>query len=138
MKYYSEELKRFYDTEESLLADEEKARQKKESAKVTKAKYAKAIEDAEAVIEKATKDYDKAVAEVVELQKEYDAKVKEIMDPAVDALVNAKKARAEAITAFNDKYGVYTTTYTGKQALKEFDKFTKEFDKVFNNPFWLF
>lgn len=136
MKYYSEELKSMFDTEEQLLAAEETARQKKESAKVTKAKYAKAVKDAETQVEIAHKSYDKAISKVQELQKEYDQKVKEIMDPAVDQLVKAQKDRADAITKFNDKYGTYTTTYTGNEALKEFDKFVDRCSKLFDNRFW--
>lgn len=135
MKYYSEELKSMFDTEEQLLAAEETARQKKESAKVTKAKYAKAVKDAETQVEIAHTSYDKAISKVQELQKEYDQKVKEIMDPAVDQLVKAQKDRADAITKFNDKYGTYTTTYTGNEALKEFDKFVDRFTKLFDNRF---
>lgn len=136
MKYYSEELKSMFDTEEQLLAAEETARQKKESAKVTKAKYAKAVKDAETQLEIAHTSYDEAISKIQELQKEYDQKVKEIMDPAVDQLVNAQKDRADAITKFNDKYGTYTTTYTGNEALKEFDKFVDRFSKLFDNRFW--
>lgn len=136
MKYYSEQLKSMFDTEEQLLAAEETARQKKESAKVTKAKYAKAVKDAENQVEIAHKSYDKAISKVQELQKEYDQKVKEIMDPAVDQLVKAQKDRADAITKFNDKYGTYTTTYTGNEALKEFDKFVARCSKLFDNRFW--
>lgn len=136
MRYFSDELKQFFDTEESLLAAEETARQKQESAKATKAKYAKAVEDAEAEIDAARKAYDDAEAKVAELQKEYDEKVKEIMDPAVQRYVEAKRARATAIKEFNDKYGTYTTTYTGNDALNELEKFTSRFEKLFHNRFF--
>ena len=44
MRFYSDELKQFFDTEEALLSAEETAKQKKEAAKETKAKLAKAVE----------------------------------------------------------------------------------------------
>ena len=136
MRYYSDELKQFFNTEESLLAAEETARQKQESAKATKAKYAKAVKDAEAEIELAKKAYEEAEQKVAELQKTYDEKVKAIMDPARKRYIEANRVRATAIKKFNDKYGTYTTTYTGDDALEEFNKFGSTFEKLLHNRFF--
>lgn len=136
MKFYSEELKRFFDTEEQCLAEEEKARQKAEEKKVTKAKLAKAIEDAEKDLDEAYAGLEEAKQKVAELQKEYDEKVDAIMNPARDLIKECTKNRAEAIKTFNEKFGVYTTTYTGNKALNEMVKMDKIFDNLFNK-FWL-
>ena len=122
MKFYSEELKKFFDTEEQCLAEEEKARVEAEEKKVTKAKLAKAVEDAEKDLDEAYAGLEEAKQQVAELQKEYDEKVDAIMNPACDLIKECTKARAEAIKEFNEKYGVYTTTYTGNKALNEFAK----------------
>ena len=131
MKFYSEELKRFFDTEEQCLAEEEKARVEAEEKKVTKAKLAKVVEDAEKDLDNAYEGLKIAEEKVAELQKEYDAKVDAIMTPAHDRIKECAKARAEAIKQFNDKFGVYTTTYNGNKAIQELDKL----DSMINQ-FW--
>ena len=147
MRYYSDELKKFFDTEESLLAEEEKARVEAEEKKVTKAKLAKAVEDADKALELAYEDLNKAKEEVAKLQKEYeeqkaklqkkyDEMVDALMNPALDNIKECNKVRAEAIKAFNDKFGVYTTTYTGNKALNEMVKMEKIFDNIFKRFYW--
>ena len=136
MRYYSDELKQFFDTEEKLLAEEEKARQATEEKKITKAKLAKAVEDADRALDNAYESLEKAKAEVEELQKEYDAKVDAIMNPVKDHLKLMQRQRADAIKAFNDKFGVYTTTYTGNKALNEMIKMEKIFDNIFKRFYY--
>lgn len=136
MRYYSDELKEFFDTEEKLLAEEEKARQAIEEKKVTKAKLAKAVEDADKDLDEAYAGLEAAKQQVAELQKEYDEKVDAIMNPARDLIKECTKARAEAIKEFNDKFGVYTTTYNGNKALNEMIKMEKIFDNIFNRFYY--
>lgn len=136
MRYYSDELKEFFDTEESLLAEEEKARVEAEEKKVTKAKLAKAVEDADKNLDEAYAGLEAAKQQVAELQKEYDEKVDAIMNPARDLIKECAKARAAAIKSFNDKFGVYTTTYTGNKALNEMVKMEKIFDNIFKRFYY--
>ena len=136
MKFYSEELKKFFDTEEQCLAEEEKARVAAEEKKVTKAKLAKAIEDAEKDLDEAYAGLEEAKKKVAELQKEYDEKVDAIMNPARDLIKECIKTRAEAIKEFNDKFGVYTTTYAGNKALNEFAKMASTIDQLWKKFYW--
>lgn len=136
MRYYSDELKKFFDTEEKLLAEEEAARVAAEEKKVTKAKLAKAVEDADKALDNAYECLEEAKKKVAELQKEYDEKIDAIMNPARDLIKECTKARADAIKAFNDKFGVYTTTYTGNKALNEMLKMDKIFDNIFNRFYY--
>ena len=136
MRYYSDELKEFFDTEEKLLAEEEKARQAAEEKKVTKAKLAKAVDDADKALDNAYECLEEAKKKVAQLQKEYDEKVDAIMNPARDLTIECTKARADAIKAFNDKFGVYTTTYTGNKALNEMVKMEKIFDNIFKRFYY--
>lgn len=136
MRYYSDELKKFFDTEESLLAEEEKARVEAEEKKVTKAKLAKAVEDAEKGLDVAYENLEWAKERVAELQREYDEKVDAIMNPVLDEIKECTKARAEAIKSFNEKFGVYTTTYTGNKALNEMVKMEKIFDNIFKRFYY--
>lgn len=131
MKFYSEELKKFFDTEEECLAEEEKARIEAEEKKETKAKLAKAVDDADKALDLAYEMLEEAKKQVAELQKEYDAKVDDIMNPVYNEVKECTKNRADAIKNFNDKYGVYTTTYNGNKALNEMLKM----EKLLNNMF---
>lgn len=136
MKFYSEQLKQFFDTEEQCLAEEEKARNAAEEKKITKAKLAKAVDDAEKDLDEAYTGLEEAKKQVAELQKEYDAKVDAIMNPAIDRIKECVAARAAAIKNFNDNFGVYTTTYTGNKALNELAKMDKIFDNIFSRFYW--
>ena len=69
MKFYSDELKRFFNTEEACLAAEETARQEAKDKNVTKAKLAKDIEEADKAIDEAYAELDKANEAVQELRK---------------------------------------------------------------------
>lgn len=136
MRYYSDQLKQFFETEEACLAAEETARQEAENKKITKAKLAKNIEDADKNIETAYQGIEAAKKAVLELQKEYDQKVDALMDPALKTLQEAMKQRTDAIKAFNDKFGVYTTTYTGNQALNEFAKIDSMMNKLWKRFYY--
>ena len=136
MKFYSEELKQFFDTEEQCLAEEEKARVEAEETKVTKAKLAKEVEDADKALDGAYEGLKLAKEQVEELQKEYDQKVDGIMNPARDRVQECIKLRAEAIKNFNDNFGVYTTTYSGNKALNEFAKTAAMIDKLWKRFYW--
>ena len=136
MKFYSEELKKFFDTEESLLAEEEKARVEAEEKKVTKAKLAKAVEDADKALDDAYECLEESRKKVAEIWEEYNEKDEAIMNPARDLIRECTKARADAIKAFNDKFGVYTTTYTGNKALNEMVKMDKIFDNIFKRFYY--
>lgn len=135
MKFYSDELKRFFDTEAACLSAEETAKKEAEEKNVTKAKLAKNIEDADKAIDEAYAELDRAKEAVQELQKEYDAKVDAILNPARENLQKCLTNRRDAIRAFNDKFGVYTTTYRGNDAVNEWIKTNNLIDKIFNR-FW--
>lgn len=132
MRFYSDELKKFFDTEAQCLAEEEKARVVAEEKKVTKAKLAKAVEDADKALDSAYEAFESAKKKVAELQKEYDAKVDAIMTPTRELITECIRNRAETIRQFNDKFGPYTTTYIGNKAVNEMFKATNLFDNLFN------
>ena len=136
MRFYSDELKKFFDTEEQCLAEEERARVAAEEKKITKAKLAKLIEDADKELEAAYKELETAETKVKELQKEYDLKVDELMDPVLAKIKECNKNRASAIKEFNDRFGAYTTTYTGNKALNEFIKFENVVKNFFKRLYY--
>lgn len=136
MRFYSDELKKFFDTAEKCMAAEEDARVAAEEKKVTKAKLAKAVEDADKALDLAYEELEKAKAQVEELQKEYDDKVDAIMTPAHDKIKECARARATAIKEFNDNFGVYTTTYSGNKALNELSKIDKMVNQFWKRFYW--
>ena len=138
MKYYSEKLNKTFDTEADCLAaekkhEEELAAKKKqeEQALATKKELAKEIESAEEKVNLAYKDYDAAVEAVKKLREEFNKKAEEILNPAKEAISKAQEDRYKAIRAFNERYGVYTTTLSGDKAAKELDRITHWIDSVF-------
>lgn len=132
MRYYSDELQKVFDTEAELLAEEESARQVLETKKQTKAKLAKAVKDASNELDEAYDALEQAEAQVKELQKEYDAKVDEIMNPAKQKIEECAMKRSQAIKEFNDKFGVYTTSYKGNEAIDEFIRMRNRMNNIFN------
>ena len=136
MRFYSDELKRFFDTAEKCMAAEEEARVAAEEKKVTKAKLAKAVEDADKALDLAYEELGKAKAQAEELQKEYTEKVHSVMAPARDKIKECATARAAAIKEFNDNFGVYTTTYSGNKALNELSKIDNMVNQFWKRFYW--
>ena len=69
--------------------------------------------------------------------------VKNILDPAKKEISDAENARMEAIKEFNEKYGVYTETFSGDKAVEQYNRVLNQFNSTFENfwkPFynWLF
>lgn len=151
MKYYSEILKKNFDSEEDCLKAERnyQSEQKKIEEKLQKALQEKKAKDEELALSKkelATK-IEEASAKVEEANNVYDAakekatailnKAKEeaagILDVAKNKVREAEKARYEALSAFNKKFGPYTTTLTGEKAAKEYSKAVRRFNDVFSD-----
>ena len=135
MKYYSEYLNKFYDSEEELVSAEKEAQEKKEMAKK--------VDMANTRIELAYQNYEVAKKQVNEIVEEAKKKIKEIIEPAKKEIKDAENERLEAIRDFNSKYGVYTETYTGDKAVEQYNRAVRHFNSIFENvwkPFssWLF
>ena len=132
MKYYSEIVDKFFESEEELLCEEQKYKEKQESLKVTKANLAKKIEVANTALEEAYKAMEEAKKKDKELYEKYKEESKNIIEPCREEISKCLNDRAEAIKEFNRKFGSYKTTYTGDKALEEFDRILN----IFNSFFW--
>lgn len=112
MKYYSEIIKKMFDTPEALQEAEQKVIEDTQNAKAAKARYAKQVEDCEQRLLEATKAYDEAV-------KEFNLKCaelrKELIEPAQKEVNNATQAKYEALREFNQRYGMYTKYYSDEE-----------------------
>lgn len=143
MKYYSEDLKKFYDSEEELVSAEKEAQEKKELAEVSRKEMAKKVDTANTRIKLAYENYEDAKKQVNEIVEEAKKKIKETIEPAKKEIKDAENERLEAIRDFNSKYGVYTETYTGDKAVEQYNRAVRHFNSIFENvwkPFssWLF
>lgn len=131
MKYYSEVLKKVFDTPEALKeaeADSKRAEVKKEE---TRKALAARVEQAQSCIDKAYEDYDKALEEVQRILDDSNEKAEAIIKAAKEVVKDAESKKVEAIKAFNEKFGPYTTTYTGDKAKHEFDKLVNRLEDAF-------
>lgn len=129
MKYYSEETKKFYDTEKELIKAEEEKKATALSVSKQKKELSDAITLADETLEKAIADYNKIKEEAYQ-------KYLETLKPAKEAVDKAQKDKYEALSAFNDKFGTYMVSYTGDKALKEFERTSQLFNNIFNRFFF--
>lgn len=146
MKYYSEVLHKTFDNEkECLKAEETFAEQQKkevaakkaeeEALSKTKKELAKAIEEADKAIDEANKLYDVAQDEAAKILEESNKQVTDILEAARGKVAEAHKQKLEAVRAFNEKFGAYTTTVTGQKAVDEFRRSVQRLDSVWRS-FW--
>ena len=143
MKYYSEELKKVFDTKEELEKAEEQKKQelvKKENAAAIvskeKKELAKKIETADQELTEAYSNLDAAREKAREIQKEALKKIEDILRPAEEEVKSAQCRKLDAVREFNKKYGVFTTTLTGQKAAEEMSRVWKSFEKLFGDFFF--
>lgn len=115
--------------EQKALVETEKknalSKRKKELAdnvQVAEDKVSLALEEYEKVREEARKKVATAQEEAKQMLKEAEEKYSE-----------ASNERYKAIQNFNEEFGVYTTTYTGKKALEEYNRVSRSMNRFFNN-----
>lgn len=143
MKYYSEDLKKFYDSESDLLKAEEEAKKQKDIVENSRKEMARKIDEANARIDTAYQSYEAAKKQVNDIINEAKKQVKNILDPAKKEISDAENARMEAIKEFNKKYGVYTETFSGDKAMEQYNRVLNQFNSACESvwkPFynWLF
>lgn len=135
MKYYSEVLKKVFDS----IAELEKAEKSHKEGLVKEAEGKKAlatrIEQAGKEVDKAYEDYEKAKEKAAKVLEESNKNIETILNEAKDVIKKAEENKRDAIQKFNQRYGPYTTTYTGEKALNEFNKVVDSLSKDFLR-FW--
>lgn len=126
MKFYSEKLEKFFDSEAECKDAELKAEQveeeKKEIAEVKsneRKQYAKKVEEADKALEEQYLKYEEAKKKIIEIKKKCDEECEKILIEAKKELKQAQDNKFVALEQFNDKFGPYTISYTGDKALKE-------------------
>lgn len=131
MKYYSEELKKVFNSPEELEKAESDAKELEVKEEESKKSLALRIDKANDEVEKAYEAYDAAKEEAAKILEESNEKIDTILKNAQKVIEEAESKKTEAIKKFNEKFGVYTTTYTGEKAIKEFNKRMDRLSKDF-------
>lgn len=154
MKYYSEILKKFFDTydecvveEKNYLKEQKKIEEDKSNLSVTKKEdtkssekqnekkqLAKEIEAADKIVNEAYLEYTDACTKAQELRKETEKKCSEIIKEARKHLQDAENEKFLAVQKFNDKFGPYVVSYTGEEALKQKNRIGRILSNMFS-PF---
>ena len=148
MKYYSETMKKFFDTQEQLETEEKEFEEKKNKEEAEKAEklaniskekkqLSKAIEEAIDKVQNARAAYTLAKEEAAKILEESNDKAESILNTAKQELKKAESEKTQAIVAFNSKFGPYSTTYTGEKARKEYLETVELINDIFSN-FWRF
>lgn len=137
MKYYSETLKKVFDSPEELEKAEKDAKAVEVKTAETKKALAKRVEEATNAVSDAYAEYEKAKDKAAEILDKSNAEVAKILQDAKDVIKKAEEEKYKAIRLFNEKFGAYTTTYNGEKALKEFDSIINRLDNWNNLLFWL-
>ena len=122
MKFYSEKLEKFFDSEAECKKAEEENLNKSEIEKVDSKDrkiYAKVIEEADKALEEEYAKYEEAKKKIIQLKKKCDEECEKILLDAKKELKVAQDKKFAAVQKFNEKFGPYTISYTGDKALKE-------------------
>lgn len=132
MKYYSETLKRLFDTPEELAEHETAYARDKAKDDLSKKVLSQKIEDAEKAVDKAYKEYEDAKNRAAEILEASNQQVADILNDAKAKIREAEKERTNAIVAFNQKYGAYRVNYTGERAKTESERINRMINDVFS------
>lgn len=156
MKFYSETLKKLFDSEDALieaenrasqLEQEEQERKNKVSAEkkiaATKVQIAtEAYETAADAFEKKKKEIlknlDDAEAEAAKIINAANDKADEELKTATEELNKARSAKLEAISEFNNSYGPYKTAITKESAEKEYNRIAEDINYWLDNLYRFF
>ena len=140
MKYYSEQTKQFYDSVEECEEAEnqykerlQKQKLEEENKSKVKKSYAEKIEQAEADLSSAEAAYEEAKKEAISIFDEANERASKLIDDAKERVEQALTSKLNAIKAFNERFGPYTTALNGEKAEKEFNRIADAFR---TNSFW--
>lgn len=139
-KYFSEETGKYYDSEKECLEAEKNQKnlieKKNKDLSLQKRDLAKKIEEADNKVSQANSEYRVKKDEASKILDEAREKAQKILTEASDKIKIAEQEKINAIKEFNDKFGAYSVTYTGKKASEEIERMTDRFDRLFRNLFW--
>lgn len=130
MKYYSEILNKTFESEKDCLKAEENYKAEQYKEKTSRKLYADKVAVAEKKIAEANANYKEAKNKVEAIKKEALLEINEVLDEANQKLADARKEYDKALLEFTNKFGVYTKTFTGKDAEKVSAELKDTFDVI--------
>ena len=142
MRVYSDILKKPFDNEKECKAAEQKFLKEKQQEAREKQLQKNAVSKEKKELAAKVEQADKALAEANERAKLAREKANEVLDEAnkqISKILNdareevrlAEKARMDAIVEFTDKFGTYTASYSGAEAIKAYNNAMKELNNIF-------
>lgn len=132
MKYYSESLKKLFDTPEKLQEAETEALLANQKTELTKKELSNAIEKAELKLDEAYKNYDAVREAAAKILDESNKQVEKMLKDAKQVITTAEQERADAIVQFNKQFGTYKVNYTGDRAKRESQRVNKMVEDLFS------
>lgn len=142
MRVYSDILKKPFDTEkeckiaeQKFLKDRQREARERETQKniVSKEKkeLAAKIEQADKALAEANEKAKLAREKANEVLDEANKQISKILNDAREEIRQAEKARMDAIVEFTDKFGAYTTSYSGEAAIRAYNDAVRELNNIF-------
>jgi hypothetical protein len=132
MKYYSESLKKLFDTPEQLQEAETEALLANQKTELTKKELSNAIEKADLKLDEAYKNYDAVREAAAKILDESNKQVEKMLKDAKQIITSAEQERTNAIVEFNKQFGTYKFNYTGDRAKRESQRVNKMVEDLFS------
>lgn len=135
MKYYSDILKKNFNTEkECLEAEKQHALKSNEESKkqtqlsLRKKALAKEIDDADVKVTEANKLYDIAKDKARKILEDANKQAEKVLEEAEVKVREAEENKLKALQTWSKEFGTYSKTYTGQKALEEYKKSIERFN----------
>ena len=142
MKYYSEVLNSYFNTEKECLeaeknrkvrVSEDKQETKENSLQKEKKEAAKKVEQAELALSEAYDELQLAKQKAGEIMQTAKTQCAEIISEASKKVREKEGEKLVAIRNFNDRFGVYSKIYTGEKATREITRINNLLSDLFGS-----
>lgn len=147
MRYYSEQLDKFFNTEKECIEAEKELEKKAELEKKQKdeklandqklkKELAKKVEEAESKLTEAYDNFQNEKNRADTLLKNAKKEYENILEAAATKIRSAEKDKMKAVEEFNNKFGVYSKVYNGEKAARELSRINALLNNVFNYDYY--
>ena len=143
--FYSEELGKYFDTEDECKAQEELFRKNTEKLEIEakekenrKKLLADRISKANDILNIAYKEKENAIKQCKEIRAKADKEIDDIMDRATEKIHVAANNKYKAVLEFNKEFGVYKEFIDDSTAIDELNRTLREFYYPFSSIFKFF
>lgn len=120
---------------ENYLKKVDEEKNKLATISAQKKELANKVEAENDKLDKAYEKYTEAKKQAREIVEEANKKARELLEPIEKEIRDCKTAKYNALMDFNKQFGAYNVKYTGEKAEKEYNRFLRERDDIWNNFF---